>query len=119
MSKLVSISGVVNKAYDLKATAKFYEGLGFLTTKNEDDHFAVRLNWFWLEFIPENRKRSAIGVPGQFIYVSVDDVDEVYKDLTAKGYKFTGKPETFPSGRREIMVADPDGYWLVFFSKKK
>lgn len=114
MSKLVSISGIITKVTDLKKTAEFYEGLGFLATKKDDDHLAVRINWFWLEFIQAPTPK----VPsGQYIYVSVDDVDEVYKDLSAKGYDFTAEPTDFPSGRREIMLADPDGYWLVFFKK--
>src|SRR5690242_4770277 len=105
MSKLVSISGVITKVRDLKKTAEFYEGLGFLTTKKEPDHFAIRLNWFWMEFIEAPKME---GPAGQSIYVSVDDVDEIYEDLSAKGYEFTAKPTNYPSGRREAMVADPD-----------
>lgn len=116
MAKIVSVSGIISKVKDLHETADFYEGLGFLTTKNEIDHFAVRLNWFWMEFIqvPGDFKRPS----GQSIYVSVDDVDAVYKDLSSKGYKFVVKPTDYPSGRRETMLCDPDGYWLVLFTKK-
>jgi predicted enzyme related to lactoylglutathione lyase len=115
MTKLVSISGIITKVNDLKKTAEFYEGIGFLTTKKEDDHFALRLNWFWMEFIQvEGDYRPS----GQSIYVAVDDVDAVYADLIAKGYEFTAEPTDYPSGRREAMLADPDGYWLVFFHKK-
>lgn len=115
MSKLVSISGVISKVKDLKKTAEFYEGLGFLTTKNEPHHFAIRLNWFWMEFIQDDHGHQP---SGQFIYVTVDNVDDIYKDLSAKGYKFTGEPTEYPSGRREAMLMDPDGYWLVLFQKK-
>lgn len=115
MTKLVSISGIISKVKDLKKTAEFYEGIGFLTTKNEEDHFALRLNWFWMEFIQSD---DTFTPSGQFIYVSVDDVDAVYEDLKSKGYEFATEPTNYPSGRREAMLCDPDGYWLVFFTKK-
>ncbi len=115
MTKLVSISGIISKVTDLKKTADFYEGIGFLTTKNEEDHFALRLNWFWMEFI---EYEGDYAPSGQSIYISVDDVDAVYDDLISKGYEFTAEPTDYPSGRREAMLSDPDGYWLVFFAKK-
>lgn len=115
MTKLVSISGIISKVRDIKKTTEFYEGMGFLSTKKEDDHFALRLNWFWMEFI---QYEGEFAPSGQSIYISVDDVDAVYEDLRTKGYEFTAKPTDYPSGRREAMLADPDGYWLVFFSKR-
>jgi predicted enzyme related to lactoylglutathione lyase len=116
MTKLVSISGIITKVSDLKKTAEFYEGLGFLTTKKEDDHYALRLNWFWMEFIEVagDFKHPS----GQSIYVAVDNVDDVYQDLIAKGYEFTTEPTDYPSGRREAMLCDPDGYWVVIFHKR-
>jgi hypothetical protein len=32
--------------------------------------------------------------------------------------KPTGEPERRPSGNREFVLRDPDGYNLVFFEKK-
>lgn len=115
--KLVSISGLVLRAKDPQASADFYERLGFIVTKREPAVSSLRLNWFWVEFVEADGDHPVLP-SSQFIYVGVDDVDKSYQELTAKGFKFALEPQDFPSGRREIMLQDPDGYWVVFFKKK-
>ncbi len=110
-----SVSGVTYRVKDLKKTVKFYETLGFTVTKNEPDFFSVRLNWFWINFIVHPH---ASGSNDQTLYISVDSVDEIYNELSEKGFEFTTEPQDYPSGKREAMLSDPDGNYLVFFSKK-
>jgi hypothetical protein len=38
--------------------------------------------------------------------------------VLAKGMKSLGEPEVRPSGNREFILRDPDGYKLAFFQKK-
>jgi uncharacterized glyoxalase superfamily protein PhnB len=48
----------------------------------------------------------------------VDDVDAFHKFLVSKGLRPAGKPQDEPSGNREFIVRDPDGYALVIFKRK-
>lgn len=116
MAKLVSISGMIYRVKDTHKTAEFYKKLGFIITKQEEDLVSIRLNWFWVDFIKAGDHQST-GHDTQYLYVSVDDVDDMYKELKAKGFKTT-KPEDFSLGRRETALSDPDGYKLVLFTKK-
>ena len=78
MGKMVSISGIIHKLKDIKATADFYKGLGFLVNKKEAGLFDIHLNWFWVDFI----EAEPTGIPsGEFLYVSVDSVDDINSDL--------------------------------------
>lgn len=121
-----SIAGIVCYVKDTKKTAKFYEDLGFIFTKREPDHISIRLNWFWIDFHPQDKedkpefqKEANLDNKGagQFLYISVDSVDETYKELVAKGLKPSSEPRDWPWGNREFIIRDPDGYKLVFFQK--
>ncbi|OGK47905.1 hypothetical protein A2963_03580 [Candidatus Roizmanbacteria bacterium RIFCSPLOWO2_01_FULL_40_13] len=122
-----SISGIVHYVKDVKKTANFYKALGFKIEINKPDHLSIKLNWFWLDFHPADRenkpefqKEASFSNKGAglFLYISVNDVDEFYKGLLAKGLKPSSKPRDWPWGNREFVVRDPDGYKLVFFKKK-
>ncbi|HTH71751.1 MAG TPA: VOC family protein [Candidatus Pristimantibacillus sp.] len=126
--KLVSVSGIVFYAKDMAKTAEFYKTLGFRIDKNEPDHLSVGLNWFWMDFHPQDKEdkpdfqKEAVLEPkgaGLFVYVKVDDVDEFYQGLLAKGLKPSSEPRDWPWGNREFSLRDPSGYKLVFFNKSK
>ena len=55
---------------------------------------------------------------GLFLHIKVDDVEDFHKAGLSKGLKPAGEPEGQPSGNREFVLRDPDGYNLVFFQKK-
>jgi catechol 2,3-dioxygenase-like lactoylglutathione lyase family enzyme len=125
--KLKSVSGFVCYVKDLDATAKFYESLGFLKSSQDKDRLSFRLNWFWIDFhpqdkenIPEFQKEAKLEPRGAgiFIYLSVENVDEYYNLLIQKGLKPASEPRDYPWGNREFMINDPDGYKLVFFKRK-
>lgn len=126
--KLKSVAGLVCYVKDTKKTAEFYEALGFAFDKREPEHISIRLNWFWIDFHPQDKK----DIPhfqkeknltnkgaGLFLYISVDDVDEFYEGLCKKGLKPASRPEDMPWGNREFAIHDPDGYKLVIFKRKK
>lgn len=117
-----SISGLTCYAKDLQASTSFYEALGFRIGNRSDDSMTCYVNWFWITFIaaastddPEATlpNRGA----GQHLYIKVNDIDEFYKGVLAKGMKPTSEPVKQPSGNREFMLRDPDSYKLVFFEK--
>lgn len=123
---MISISGIVCYVKDIAKTANFYEALGFQFTKREPDHISIRLNWFWIDFHPQDKenkpefKAEANATnkgAGQFLYIKVADVDECYKELLAKGLAPSSEPKDWPWGNREFVIRDPDGYKLVFFQK--
>ena len=124
--KMKSIAGVVCYVKNIDKTAKFYEALGFRIAKREPDHLSIYLNWFWIDFHPQDKedkpefqKEANLENKGAglFLYIKVDEVDEFYKELLAKGLKPSSVPKDWPWGNREFMFRDPDGYKLVFFQK--
>jgi catechol 2,3-dioxygenase-like lactoylglutathione lyase family enzyme len=125
--KIKSVSGITCYVKDLKKTAVFYEMLGFEIKKKEAGHVKMYSNWFWIDFVPisketksEFQKEAQMEHKGGglYVYLSVDSVDQVYKELLAKGFKPSSEPRDWPWGNREFVIRDPDGYKLVFFQKK-
>ena len=125
-----AVSGILYVVKDLDRTVSFYELLGF-DFKDRADNYAIGyLNWFWLEFVPQEKVeqstfkhhihlRNEATEGDTFLHMSVDNVDEYYKELVDKGLKPASTPKDFPWGRREFILKDPDGYKLVFFKKLK
>lgn len=127
MATIKSVSGLVLYAKDLKKTADFYEALGFQFRKREPKQVTVNINWYWMDFllIEEEDKPGFTAEAhakdkgaGMYIYVSVDNVDEYYDKVIAKGLKPSSQPKDWPWGNREFVMRDPDGYKLVFFKRK-
>ena len=108
-----SVSGMVCYVEDPLKTAEFYEKLGFQFKKRKSHHVTVNLNWYWIDFLKISKEektefieeaRSNNKGAGIYIYVSVDNVDEFYNDLIAKGLK----PSTEPRDclwNREFVIA--------------
>jgi catechol 2,3-dioxygenase-like lactoylglutathione lyase family enzyme len=115
MAKIKSISALVFYVKDLDKTRKFYEDLGFRFEDKKREYLKAYINWFSVEFYEGSDDNSSSGV---HIQINVDDVDEFYKELAAKGMKPEHEPKDIPAGRREFLLKDPDGYPLVFFTKK-
>lgn len=125
--KLKSVAGIVCYVKDIEKTAAFYKTLGFLLSKQEENHMSVRLNWFWIDFYqqnkeekPEFQKEATLENKGAglFLYLSVEDVDEAYKELLSKGLTPSSEPRDWSWGNREFLIRDPDGYKLVIFTRK-
>jgi uncharacterized glyoxalase superfamily protein PhnB len=125
--KIKSVSGISCYVKNLSKTVKFYEALGFEVKKKDATHITVYSNWFWIDFIamdkearPEFKKEAQLSSKGTgvFTYLSVDNVDEFYKELVSKGMKPSSEPQDQPWGNREFILHDPDGYKLVIFKRK-
>jgi catechol 2,3-dioxygenase-like lactoylglutathione lyase family enzyme len=109
-----SISGLVFHVKNLNAAKGFYEKLGFKFASNTEGYLKAYINWFWVEFYEGEADKGAQA----YTQLSVGDVDEFYKELVSKGMKPDGEPKDIPAGRREFLLTDPDGYKLIFFTKK-
>ena len=125
--KVNSISGITCYVEDLSRTAEFYEAIGFRRGKEEPDRVTFYVNWFFVTFIAQDReddaeRRKEAEPPnkesGLFLYVKVDDVADFHEAAVSAGMKPDGEPEVRPSGNREFVLRDPDGYRLAFFQKK-
>lgn len=122
-----SVAGVICLVKDLEASVAFYEAFGFVLKKRVPDVAAtVYLKDFWIEFLLKDKvvteafKEDVSVSPkgaGQYIHINVEDVDEFYQDIIAKGLRPMSKPQDFAWGHREFVLADPGGYKLVFFTK--
>ncbi len=126
--KMKRVAGIVCYVKDIEKTAEFYTSLGFTKEKHEPDHLSIRLNWFWIDFHPQDKEDKlefqkeatlANKGAGMFLYISVEDVDTFYEDVIAKGLNPSSTPRDWPWGNREFVLRDPDGYKLVFFKKNK
>ena len=120
-----SISGLVFFVKDLNKTVKFYEKVGFHFKQREPNWATAYLNWFWMEFVafdkaePTVYKKQLDKHQGSnlLVHISVQNVDEFYDNVMAKGLKPSSAPQDFHWGRREFVIRDPDGYKIVFFQK--
>jgi catechol 2,3-dioxygenase-like lactoylglutathione lyase family enzyme len=106
--KVNSVSGVTCYVEDLQRTAEFYEVIGFRRGKEEEDRVTFYVNWFFVTFIARDRDDDA----GLFLNIKVDDVEDFHNAVLSEGMQLE------PSGNREFVLRDPDGYKLAFFEKK-
>jgi predicted lactoylglutathione lyase len=113
VASIKSISGIVFNVSDLEKSKKFYEALGFRFGTPKGDYLTAYINWFWVELHPGKSKVSS-----SLTQINVDNVDEFYSEVKAKGMKPENEPNDIVQGRREFVLHDPDGYSLVFFTKK-
>ncbi len=108
-------------SHDLKATADFYRKLGF-EVQESADAARIKLGDFTLAFMDENTTeiKNESGMQpkglGIFTYIEVDDVDAHFALVKEHGVEPRAEPKTWPWGKREFVVKDPDGYKLVFYS---
>jgi catechol 2,3-dioxygenase-like lactoylglutathione lyase family enzyme len=125
--KLNSIAGITCHVKDLSKTADFYEAIGFRRGKEEPDRVTFYVNWFFVTFIAQDqaddaelRKEAELANKGAglFLYIKVDDIEDFHNGVVSAGMSPDGDPEVRPSGNREFVLRDPDGYKLAFFQKK-
>ena len=99
-----------------KRTRAFYEGLGF---RVEWEHqfepgfpvFAQVTRDGLSLFLTEHAGDCQVGGAA---YIIVDDVDALYREITARGVGVLEPPDDAPWGGREMSVIDPDGNRLRF-----
>jgi catechol 2,3-dioxygenase-like lactoylglutathione lyase family enzyme len=102
---------------DLQKSADWFRDvLGFRVSWEEGadwrlvERDTVRL---MLGHCPDEKPAADVGAHSWFGYLSVDDVDGLYAELTAHGANCT-PPADRHYGMREIVVTTPDGHRIVF-----
>lgn len=126
---LKSLSSLLLYVSNPVKSARFYQDLGFLPSKEDQDISEVRLNWFKIQFVDQDSAKEnpeftkeAFADPkgsGLYIYISVENVDEYYQQLKSKNIETSSEPRDWSWGNREFVVRDPDGYKLVFYQSLK
>jgi catechol 2,3-dioxygenase-like lactoylglutathione lyase family enzyme len=116
--KVNSIAGITCHVQDLARAAEFYETIGFRKGKEQPDRVTFYVNWFFVTLVAQQRAEPATKGAGLAVYIKVDDIEDFHNAVLSKGLKPDGEQEPQPSGNRELVLRDPDGYTLVFFQKK-
>jgi catechol 2,3-dioxygenase-like lactoylglutathione lyase family enzyme len=115
--KISSISGLVYHVTDLDRTVDFYESLGFRVGKREEGEATCYVNWFWVRFVADADKGGGDSGRQPTLYLKVDDIDDFYGAVLAKGIAPLTEPGKQRPGSREFLLEDPDGNTLAFFAK--
>ena len=111
-------------ASDIKATADFYRKLDFDVAESVENA-RVKMGDFTLAFIDEkttpiqNESGKTPKGLGIYTYVEVDDADQHFELVKKNGVTPRTEPKTWPWGKREFVVKDPDGYKIIFYSVVK
>jgi catechol 2,3-dioxygenase-like lactoylglutathione lyase family enzyme len=97
---------------DVDRSLDFYKRLGFQEILGEGPWREVRSNWFRIRLEPRPAERGSNGLR---ICISVDDVDAYAADLMTSGIQMSRE---VAGKSHELVIADPDGYSLLFFATK-
>lgn len=106
---------------DLRASTEFYVNtLGFQRDFGDESD-----GWSWLSRdnfrvglgeCPAVVAAGELGDHSYIAYVNVDDVDELYSELLARGATIRTPPQIRPWGMREFALQTPDGHRMTFGS---
>jgi len=95
--------------------------MAFLKVPGDDDHILELLEYVSHPAEPTPRDTNRPG-NGHLCFV-VEDVQAVYRELTAKGISFRSEPALISAGVNKGALAvygrDPDGFTLEFFQPPK
>jgi uncharacterized glyoxalase superfamily protein PhnB len=123
MPMLKSLNTILLYCSDQKASARFYQSLGFAVDLNDQIMLPVTLGGFTIQLLDQSRayfqqdaRRREKGT-GVFIEIEVEDIDGYYRSLVDKGLHPASEPRDWPWGNREFAIKDPDGYRIVFYKK--
>jgi uncharacterized glyoxalase superfamily protein PhnB len=116
MARIIN-SRCVLAVRDLKVSTRYYkdvlgfsqdpidaEGWSFLTR----DNFRVMLGE-----CPDERPASELGDHSYVAYWNVEGVDQLYREIAARGALVSSEPEDKPWGLREFGLRTPDGHRIT------
>jgi predicted enzyme related to lactoylglutathione lyase len=103
---------------DFSEAVSFYENTLGLKKKSQWHNYAVfDLCGMMLALEPEERKGTKKGIPD--IYLQVDNVDSVYRELKSKGVRFLAEPQDQSWGARTAKFVDPNGNMFILVQPKQ
>jgi catechol 2,3-dioxygenase-like lactoylglutathione lyase family enzyme len=104
---------------DLEESTRFYmDVLGFRRDFGDGsdgwsflsrDNFKVRLGE-----CPDEKPASELGNHSYFMYLTVEGLDQLHRELSARGAPVLSEPEDEPWGMREFSIRTPDGHRIRF-----
>jgi uncharacterized glyoxalase superfamily protein PhnB len=102
---------------NVRATVDWYVSIGFkIIGQNEEDG---KLNWAKLSFKDSELMLNADGNPSAShrrevdLYITVDNIDEIYEQLKKKVEVIEQPHNTFYD-MREFIIRDLNGFWITF-----
>jgi predicted enzyme related to lactoylglutathione lyase len=99
---------------DLRASIEFYRTkLGFTVSFNAGDFAGIARDGRALYLA-----QGSQGQPGTWIWIGIEDVDAVHRDLVAQGVGIK-QPPTDQPWAREMHILDPDGNVLRLGSEPR
>jgi uncharacterized glyoxalase superfamily protein PhnB len=116
MARLTAVRCVL-AVRDLAASAAFYrDALGFVLDLEVPGWAFLSRDGFrvMLGECRDAMPASATGDHSYFAYVDVDDVDGLYRELSARGVSRVVEIGDRPWGMREFGVRTPDGHRIMF-----
>jgi uncharacterized glyoxalase superfamily protein PhnB len=110
-------SRCVLAVHDLDVSRRYYiDVLGFTEDPIDADGWTFLTKDSFRVMLGECPNEKAAGELGDhsyFAYWNVDDVDQFYKDLVARGALVTSEPTDKPWGLREFGLRTPDGHRIT------
>jgi catechol 2,3-dioxygenase-like lactoylglutathione lyase family enzyme len=104
---------------DLKESTRFFiDVLGFRRDFGDGsdgwsflsrDNFKVRLGE-----CPDEKPAGELGNHSYFMYLTVEGLDQLHQELSARGAEVSSEPEDQPWGMREFSIRTPDGHRIRF-----
>jgi catechol 2,3-dioxygenase-like lactoylglutathione lyase family enzyme len=107
-------------ATDLDEAVKFYTDLGCELVKRFEHggRRAVQLRTHFGMTLDINETRAADNPGYSHFSILVDDIEEAYKELEAKGYWIDGPIFNEDTKRHIITVRDPNGFLVQMVQKE-
>lgn len=107
------IENITIPVSNLKKAVAFYENVLGLEKRNEWSNYATfNVGEMMLGLDPDPKAELQI-------YMTVSDVDNVYKTLRERGVQFVTEPKDQCWGGRTAMFTDPDGNRFILVSFKE
>lgn len=103
---------------DVRATAKWYESIGFTILEMYDDggdgsSFAILSAGMTRIMFNQGGRASAERRREVDMYVDVDDVDQLYASLEGR-VEIVEAPHDTHYGMRELIIRDLNRFWITF-----
>ena len=103
---------------NLKESTQFYiDILGFRRDPIEATgwSFLTRDNFkIMLGECPQEKPASELGDHSYFVHLMVVGLDQLHRELSARGAREISEPENKPWGLREFGIRTPDGHRITF-----
>jgi len=95
--------------------------LEWIKLRTQDGYIIELLNYIsHPDSVPEGAPARSNRLGCSHVAFTVEDIDSLYKTLTAKGYACNSLPQASPDGKVRIMYAhDPDGIILELVQEVK